>query len=83
MRLRKLSLIAVMLIGSSAFAIDNTKVSGTAGLYYGTQNSDATGAANLFSKDSAYTNYFAHIDVASDLTKGISEIGRASCRERV
>jgi len=72
MRLTKLSLIAAMLIGSSAFAIENTKISGTAGLFYGTQDSDKAGAADLFSKDSAYTNYFAHLDVTSDLTKGVS-----------
>lgn len=72
MRLTKLSLIAAMLIGSTAFAIDNTKVSGTAGLFYGTQDSDAAGAKDLFSKESAYTNYFAHLDVTADLTEGVS-----------
>ena len=72
MRLTKLSLIAAMLIGSTAFAIENTKVSGTAGLFYGTQDSDATNAPDLFSQDSAYTNYFAHLGLTTDLTKGIS-----------
>ena len=72
MRLTKLSLIAAMLIGSTAFAIENTKVSGTAGLFYGTQDSDAANAPDLFSKDSAYTNYFAHLDITTDLTEGVS-----------
>lgn len=72
MRLTKLSLIAAMLIGSTAFAIENTKVSGKAGLYYGTQDSDAANAAELFSQDSAYTNYFAHLGLTTDLTKGVS-----------
>ncbi|MCK4737906.1 MAG: major outer membrane protein, partial [Sulfurimonas sp.] len=72
MRLTKLSLIAAMLIGSTAFAIENTKVSGTAGLYYGTQDSDAANAPDLFSKESAYTNYFAHLDLTTDLTEGVS-----------
>lgn len=72
MRLTKLSLIAAMLIGSTAFAIENTKVSGKAGLYYGTQDSDAANAPELFSQDSAYTNYFAHLGLTTDLTKGVS-----------
>ena len=72
MRLTKLSLIAAMLIGSTAFAIENTKISGTAGLFYGTQDSDAADAPDLFSKDSAYTNYFAHLALTTDLTTGVS-----------
>lgn len=72
MRLTKLSLIAAMLIGSSVFAIENTKVSGDAKLYYGTQDSDSAGAPDLFSKESGYTNFAARLDMTSDLTKGIS-----------
>lgn len=72
MRLTKLSLIAAMLIGSTAFAIENTKVSGNAKLYYGTQDSDATNAPDMFSKDSGYTNFSAHLGLTTDLTKGIS-----------
>ena len=41
MRVTKLSLMAVLLLGSSAFAIENTKVSGDAKLYYGTMDSDS------------------------------------------
>ena len=72
MRVTKLSLIAALLIGSSAFAIENTKVSGDARLYYGTQDSDADNAPNLFTKESAYTNFSARLDLTTDLTKGIS-----------
>ncbi len=72
MRLTKLSLVAAMLIGSTAFAIENTKVSGDAKLYYGTQDSDATNAPDMFSKDSGYTNFSAHIGLTTDLTKGVS-----------
>ena len=73
MRLTKLSLIAAMLIGSSAFAIENTKVSGDARLYYGTQDSDKAGAkTSFFEKNGAYTNLGAHLDLTTDLTKGIS-----------
>lgn len=72
MKLTKLSLVAALLVASSAFAIENTKVSGTAGIYYGTQDSDAANAPDLFSKESAYTNYFAHLGLTTDLTEGIS-----------
>ena len=72
MRVTKLSLIAALLIGSSVFAIENTKVSGNAKLYYGTQDSDAENAPNLFTKESAYTNFAARLDLTTDLTKGVS-----------
>lgn len=72
MRVTKLSLIAVLLLTSSAFAIENTKVSGNAKLYYGTQDSDAPDAPNLFTKESAYTNFAARLDLTTDLTKGVS-----------
>lgn len=72
MRVTKLSLIAALLISSSAFAIENTKVSGNAKLYYGTQDSDAENAPNLFTKESAYTNFAARLDLTTDLTKGVS-----------
>lgn len=71
MKLTKLSLIAAMLIGSTAFAIENTKVSGKAGIFYGTQDSNAN-SFDMFSKEASYTNYFAHLDLATDLTKGVS-----------
>lgn len=72
MRFTKISLIAAMLIGSSAFAIENTKVSGDARLYYGTQDSDAANAPSMFSKNSGYTNFAARLDLTTDLTKGVS-----------
>ncbi len=72
MRVTKLSLIAALLIGSSAFAIENTKVSGNAKLYYGTQDSDADNAPSLFTKESGYTNFAARLDLTTDLTKGVS-----------
>lgn len=72
MRLTKLSLIAAMLIGSSVFAIENTKVSGNAKLYYGTQDSDAVNAPDMFTQDSGYTNFAGRLDLTTDLTKGVS-----------
>jgi len=71
MKLTQLSLIAAMLIGSSAFAIENTKVSGDARLYYGTQESSDLDA-DLFRKENSYTNFAARLDLTTDLTKGIS-----------
>ncbi len=71
MKLTKLSLVAAMLIGSTAFAIENTKVSGSAGIFYGTQDSNAN-SYDMFSKEASYTNYFAHLGLTSDLTKGVS-----------
>ncbi|MEK6659032.1 MAG: hypothetical protein AABY36_05065, partial [Campylobacterota bacterium] len=62
MRLTKLSLIAAMLIGSSVFAIENTKVSGNAKLYYGTQDSDISNAPDMFTQDSGYTNFAGRLD---------------------
>jgi len=44
MKLVKMSLAAAVLLGASAFAIDNIKMSGDAKLYYGTSNADRTGA---------------------------------------
>ncbi|QOY52445.1 hypothetical protein [Candidatus Sulfurimonas baltica] len=71
MKLKRLSLVAVMLIGSSAFAIENTKVSGNAELYYGTQSSTENDT-DMFNKDSSYTNFAARLDLTTDLTKGVS-----------
>lgn len=73
MKFTKLSLIAALLLGSSTmFAIENTKVSGDARLYYGTQDSDAADAPNLFSKEAGYTNFAARLDITSDLAKNVS-----------
>ncbi len=49
MKLGKLSLVAVMALGTSAFAIDNVKVSGEAKLIYQTTDV-AGGASGLFEK---------------------------------
>lgn len=72
MSIAKLSLVTALLITSSAFAIENTKVSGNVKLYYGTQNSDVSNSGNFFSKDSSYADFAAHLDLTTDLTKSIS-----------
>ena len=71
MKTIKLGLVAALLVGSSAFAIENTKVSGNALLYYGTQSSTENGT-DLFNKDSSYTNFAARLDLTTDLTEGVS-----------
>jgi hypothetical protein len=79
MKLVKLSLVAAMVMGASAFAIDNVKVSGDAKLYYGTNN---VGNADLFDRGDVYTNATANegayadtalrLGATGDLLKGVS-----------
>lgn len=79
MKLVKMSLLAAMVMGTSAFAIDNVKVSGDAKLYYGTNN---VGNADLLDKGDVYTNATANegayadtalrLGVTGDLLKGVS-----------
>ncbi|MCW8953397.1 MAG: hypothetical protein OQK48_00475 [Sulfurimonas sp.] len=82
MKLTKLSLIAAMLIGSTAFAIENTKVSGDVSLFYGTMDSD-TGTylgnkTSLFDAEGAYGNIAANLELTTDLTKGVSAGAKAT-----
>lgn len=84
MKLTKLSLVAAMLIGSTAFAIENTKVSGDVKLFYGTMDSDNTaGSTNaasqptdaktsFFDADGAYGDAAVNLELTTDLTKGVS-----------
>jgi imipenem/basic amino acid-specific outer membrane pore len=84
MRLTKLSLVAAMLIGSTAFAIENTKVSGDVKLFYGTMDTDNTagltnaasqptdGKTSFFDADGAYGDAAVNLGLTTDLTKGVS-----------
>jgi hypothetical protein len=80
MRLTKLSLIAAMLIGSSAFAIENTKVSGDVNVFYGTMDSDVGTYKSVlggtkpsfFDAEGAYGNAAVNLELTTDLTKGVS-----------
>ncbi|MDA7818395.1 hypothetical protein N9A28_09420 [Sulfurimonas sp.] len=76
MKLTKLSLIAAMLIGSSAFAIENTKVSGDINLFYGTMHSDGGtyggASTDLFDAAGAYGDISVNLELTTDLTKGVS-----------
>jgi hypothetical protein len=81
MKLVKMSLAAAVLLGASAFAIDNIKVSGDAKLYYGTNNQEAStgisgvnagGTGNLFDKANSAADAALRVGVTGDLTKNIS-----------
>jgi len=75
MKLVKMSMVAALLVGSSAFAIENIKVSGDANIYYLTQDGDLTpnvlaaDEASLFAKDSSAADASLNLDVSADLVK--------------
>ena len=69
MKLVKMSLVAAMVMGASAFAIDNVKVSGDAKLFYSTND---MGTAGLFDKASSAADTALRLGVTGDLLKGIS-----------
>ena len=80
MKFTKMSLVAALLIGSSAFAIENTKVSGDAKLFYSTSDNTyststagaKTASDSLFGKGNAMGEAAISLGVTADLTKGIS-----------
>lgn len=80
MKLVKMSLAAAVLLGASAFAVDNIKISGDAKLYYGTNNKEASSGAlvnngttgNLFDKGNSFADTALRVSVTGDLTKGVS-----------
>ena len=70
MKLVKMSIAAAVLLGASAFAIDNVKVDGDAKLYYMT-NDRGAGVA-LFDKGSSQADTAVRLGVTGDLMKGVS-----------
>lgn len=77
MKLVKMSLLAATLIASSAFAIDNVKVSGDAMLFYGTNDGFDTGFnsdsnAALFGKEYSWGQTSLGLGVTADLTESVS-----------
>jgi len=80
MKFTKMSLVAALLIGSSAFAIDNVKVSGDAKLYYNTNDMQAglttalttSKDKGLFSAQNSAAQAAIGLGVTADLTKNIS-----------
>lgn len=69
MKLVKMSLAAAVLLGASAFALDNVKVSGDAKLFYGTDDHSTYG---LLDKDSSYADTALRVGATGDLLKGVS-----------
>jgi len=66
-----------VLLGASAFAIDNVKVSGDAKLYYATDDQEYTGTngqpqSGLFDQASSAGQAALSLGVTADLTKGVS-----------
>ena len=64
-----MSLVAALLVGSSAFAIENTKVSGDARLFYSTTKQ---GNTDLFNKAGAMAQGALGLGLTTDLTTGVS-----------
>jgi len=82
MKFTKMSLVAALLVGSSAFAIENVKVSGDVKAYYSTDDATTGGIANvvgggaksdsLFNAGSSAAQFALGLGVTADLAKGIS-----------
>ena len=80
MKFTKMSLVAALLVGSSAFAIENTKVSGDAKLFYSTNDDTnqlvptgvAGSKASLFNKDSSAGQAAVSLGLTTDLVTGVS-----------
>ena len=68
MKFTKLSLVAALLIASSAFALDNVKVAGDAKLFYSTDDS----GQGFFNKDKALGQAGLGLGITADLTEGVS-----------
>jgi hypothetical protein len=76
MKIVKMSLAAAVLVGASAFAIDNVKVSGDAQVFYSTQDVKGAGytgltggSASLFDKDSSAADAGLNLNISADLAK--------------
>jgi len=78
MKFTKMSLVAALLIGSSAFAIENTKVSGDVSVLYSTSDAEGqtsnvivgqNGGGTLFDKDSSAADIGVNLNLTSDLVK--------------
>ena len=74
MKLVKMSLAAAVLLGASAFALDNVKVNGDAKVYYNTSNLDQVSPASdsMFGKDNSAADTALRLGVTGDLLKGVS-----------
>ena len=66
MKLTKISLVAALLIGSSTFAFENTKVTGDAKLFYAT-----TDTVDLFDQQSSAGQAAVDLRLTTDLSKDV------------
>ncbi|QFR49965.1 outer membrane porin, OprD family [Sulfurimonas lithotrophica] len=75
MKLIKMSLAAALLAGSSAFAIENTKVSGDAKLFYSTDDAQHVTASgikdSMFDQDTSMGEASLNLTLSTDLTDKI------------
>ncbi|MBA1437903.1 MAG: hypothetical protein FAF05_02750 [Epsilonproteobacteria bacterium] len=75
MKFTKMSLVAALLVGSSAFAIENVKISGDTNVFYSTTDAKQGYAAvvnkdgKLFDKDSSAADIGLNLNVTADLMK--------------
>jgi hypothetical protein len=69
MKLAKMSLMAAMLIGANAFAVEVTEVKGDAKLYYATADAND---ADLFDRGGAYGNAAISADLGVKLGESVS-----------
>ena len=75
MKLAKMSLVAALLLGANAYAIDNVKVNGDAKLFYATSEVSTDGVSNepdLFDKDASAGQAALRLGITADLTDGVS-----------
>ena len=72
MNITKMSLVAALLVGSSAFAIENVKVSGDAKLYYSTNDAGSADRSDLLDVSTSAGQAAASLSVSADLTEGVS-----------
>jgi hypothetical protein len=68
MKFTKMSLVAALLVGSSAFAIDNVKFAGDAKLFYSTDDSDV----GIFAKEQAVGQAALGFGVTADLNENVT-----------
>lgn len=71
MKLGKLSLVAVMALGTSAFAIDNVKLNGQAKVIYQTNDIDGS-AYDMFDQQASAAGVSLTVGATADLTSGVS-----------
>ena len=80
MKLVKMSLVAAMVMGASAFALENVKISGDAKVFYNTNDADTLNTAgtavvnsnDLFDQGSSAADTALRLGVTGDLLKGVS-----------